>query len=660
MILAGCSGGNVFSTTYQNFLAYFNTYHNAKKSFDEGVEEIRKAQPKTLDTNPFDFPAIPQTARTKFEAVIEKCSRIIQFYPQSSLVDDALLLIGKSYLYMKEILPATKKFAELLDNYPASDLRFEAKLGLAKAYYAGGDQANALETLKGVSTEAAAAGEHDELTEALLFEGQIYFDRKDYNGAIPVYQQSMESPGDDAHRALAAYQVAQCFELKGNTTSAADSYMKVLDFDPEYILEFHSRLRAAIMYSLSGDHERAKSIIDALLESKPAPDLKPLAELEKANLLRRQSDLTAALRQYAYVDSLYGHTDVAAKSYFQSALIYETGFKDLPKAKTYYDKAKAEYAQSEVTGDATKKAEILDRYLSYTTEFHKYDSLLTLHLHPEELAVRDSARTLLDSMRLVQRGDTVHVDSTRMRMQKDSSAAAGVIIPIDTVQMRRASNEFALGVLFFVDLNQPDSSRYWLNALLREYPETEFAPHALYVLEESYRVQDLPAQADSVQAELRSRYPRSVFAAGSTGEGNVVATSDSLDSAYAHALKLLDQRLYAQSLATLASIADKHAKTPKGAKARYAMGWIYENILMKNDSAIVEYRKLIEQQPNSIYAERVRPKLAALDVKEQALPPPEIQSKPEEREAHKKPLPPGMEKTEASPDTSKGADKSPK
>jgi len=652
-ILAGCSGSNIFSTTYQNFLAYFNTFHNARKGFSEGEEEIRKAQPKILETNPFASTAIPQTARTKFESVIEKCSRIIQFHPQSTFVDDALLLIGKSYLYMKEILPATKKFTELLDNYPSSDLRFEARLGLARAHYAGGDVNDAFDTLKSTGSEATTAGENDVLTEVLLFEGQIAFDRKDYAGAIPPYQQSMETPGRDEQRALAAYQLGQCYELRENTLDAASAYTKVLDFDPTYVLEFHARLRAAIMYSKSEDHEHARVLIDQLLEDKPTPELRPLAEFEKANVLRRQSALEAALQQYALVDSLFPRTDVAARSYYEAALIYEKKFQDLPKAKTYYDKATSEFIQSEITADATRKAEILNRYLSYANEFRRYDSLLTRYLHPEHFTAPDSATTYTDSTQAGRERQNPPEDSLTVGVKKDSSHTAVAIIPIDTVHHKRAANEFALGVLFFIDLDRPDSARFWLDTLLHEYPETEFAPHALYVLEESYRTQDLQPQADSVKTELRTRYPKSVFATGSSKNSDASPHADSADSLYEQAMRLFDQRMYAQSLTVLRLIAKVIPKSVMGAKARYTMGWIYENILVKNDSAIAQYRKLVDEHPNSVYSERVRPKLATLDVKTGQVPShPALQSPQNQPEPQKKQLPPALEKSEENPDTS--------
>lgn len=602
-------------------LAYFNTYYNAKKTFDEAVEETQKTQSKISQTNLFTFPTVPQTARTKFLSVIEKCSKIIQFYPKSSKVDDALLLIGKSYYYLNELLPAQKKFTELLENFPTTDLRFEAKLGLAKAHHASQKVEEALTVLKSLVTESQEANEHDIAIEALLLEGQIYVDRQDYAHAITSYLQAVEIPGNDKLLAIAQYQLAYSYELKGDADSASRAYVKVLDFNPDFSLGYQVRLRSAVMYSAIGDFARAINLLGDLSGESLTAEDRSYVELEFGNVYQLAGDYDKALEHYNTVDSLYKRTDAAAKSYYQRGLMYEKRILNLQEAKLYYDKAKSEFPQSEVTAPAAKKSEVLSRYLIHRTELSKYDSLLQLALHPELLSIsadtlQHSADTGESHLPIEQmRSDSVR--SLKAIMVKDSIQTMPVgKIPIDTIHQRRATNQFALGVLFFVDLDRPDSAAHWLNAMLKEYPDSKLSPQALYALAEIYRSKQQASAADSIYNILLTKYPDSEYSRNTkklSGTTALPLIPDSAEMSYVAAEKLFEEGNLRTALQKFKQIAARYPSTSFGAKARYTVGWMYENIFMNTDSAAAHYRLLLQEQPVSVYADRVRPKLAMKD-----------------------------------------------
>ena len=73
--------------------------------------------------------------RTKFTTVIEKCSKLLQYHPESDLVDDALLMIGRSYYFQAEYQQAERKCRELIDGYPESALVPETQVLLSYALY---------------------------------------------------------------------------------------------------------------------------------------------------------------------------------------------------------------------------------------------------------------------------------------------------------------------------------------------------------------------------------------------------------------------------------------------------------------------------------------------------------------------------------------------
>lgn len=48
-VLAGCSSSSFLGRQFDNFRAYYNTFYNARKSFDEGVRGLRAQQEQPID-----------------------------------------------------------------------------------------------------------------------------------------------------------------------------------------------------------------------------------------------------------------------------------------------------------------------------------------------------------------------------------------------------------------------------------------------------------------------------------------------------------------------------------------------------------------------------------------------------------------------------------
>lgn len=102
------------------FRAYFNTYYNARRIF-------REAEARYLREG--FTPAL----RDEYNKVIEKSVVIIRYFPGTPYVDDALYMLGVSYLRLKDYDRARRRFRELLSVFPDSPLRSQTLMGLAEA-----------------------------------------------------------------------------------------------------------------------------------------------------------------------------------------------------------------------------------------------------------------------------------------------------------------------------------------------------------------------------------------------------------------------------------------------------------------------------------------------------------------------------------------------
>jgi tetratricopeptide (TPR) repeat protein len=445
-------------STYQNITGYFNTYYNAGKLFDEAVDEVDAAPQRDRDTNYFAPYTVPGGALIKFDRVIEKCSKLIQFHSQSSWVEGSILMIGKSYVYQNEPQSAIRKFKELLDNFPESDECLEAKLWYARAEYLQKNIDEALALVKQVFPEAREKGRDEIMLLSLMLEAQIYFERKEYAQAAATNALAVEISGDNTLRARAQYQCALSYERLGDKAKASEAYLRVRDFNPNFDLQFKSRLKHGVMLSEIGEHQKALLVLEEMIEEPLKPEEFALADLEIANTHWAMGDSAEAFHLYDFIDTTYRRTDGSAKSYYKRGLIHEYFYKDFKQAKEFYAKAKAEFQNSEVTIPAQRKTDNLTSYFTISAALTRYDSLLYRELHPDTLtkvSLKDSTKT--DSS--LAKGAEMHNDSLVVKtdsVQLSNRVAAADSIVQDVAVVSPDSGEPDVSVDVLPNKKPPD------------------------------------------------------------------------------------------------------------------------------------------------------------------------------------------------------------
>ncbi len=377
LILSGCS-------MYQNLTGYFNTYYNAKKIFSDAEDDINQKRFADRDTNYFvSYAPYAKTVNDKLDKVIEKCSKLLESYSQSSWVDDAVMMIGKSYVYKGESESALRKFQEMLDNFPSSDQRYDAKLWYAKADYFDHKDNDALKKIDELVPEAKSGGKDNIVLEAMMLQGQIFVDRIEYLQAAESFQHAADVPGDGEARAIAQFLSGQNYERTGDFSKASIAYNKVQDFKPSVDLDFRARLRYGVMLARSNQQSKALEVFSSLKDDQIKPENIALIQLETANTYNAMDDTVKAFGLYTLIDTTYRKTDASAKGNYQRGLTFEKKYLDFAQAKVYYDRARDEFFASEITPLAQKKSSVFAKYFGYYDTLRNYDSLLNVLLHPD-------------------------------------------------------------------------------------------------------------------------------------------------------------------------------------------------------------------------------------------------------------------------------------
>jgi tetratricopeptide (TPR) repeat protein len=607
-LFSGCSVGTFMS-------AYFNTYYNAQKLFDEAEEEVntqqRSAKPAVQPfLAPFD---ISSSTKTKFITVIEKCSKLLQYHPESSLVDDALLMIGKSYYYQDENQKAERKFNELLDGYPQSGLIFETKLLLAKVWYRMSEKQKAYSLARELSDAATKEGKDEIVAGSSLLLAQVELENKNFDLARTYYQIAAEK-GETAEQRWSAFmKVAEAYIQQEKYGEAADAFRNAEQASTTYTASYRSQLGRARMLSKMGNQEQALRLLENLRYNQNNKEFFGQIDLEIANTYRDMNNFPVAITQYSYVDTTYARTEQAANGYYQLGLLYEKQLMNYDSARVAYNKGKSEFPSAEVTPLLVRRAETMNRYFAIRKELTRYDSIRALLVAPDlpVPVVKDSMRS--DSAAAGKKPP----DSVKVSVPVRPS------ISLDSVDVIQGRNKVELAGLFYVSLGVPDSAEYWYKKVLADHPGSIHAPRALYMLAQLYGRDSSSSRgkADSLYREILARYPRSEF----TNEAEKVlglpltkGAADPATESYARAEQLLAGGQHDAALDTLREIVRAHAESPVAPKAQYAAGWIYEEVTLKPDSAIALYQRLVKLYPASQYAGLVRPKLAEVEFKQRA------------------------------------------
>jgi TolA-binding protein len=628
--LSGCFVFDFFSQRYENSVAYFNTYYNATRLFDDAVLEIQTTERSQRSKGLPPQKEISQTAKQKLTSVIEKCSKLLQYHPTSKWVDDALMLIGKSYYYMGEYMKADRKFAELIAQFPESERVLEARLWLGKSLRRSNELDPATRELSGVADAATAASEKSIAAQAYLELGEIYTEKEANSDAVKAYQDLINKSDYDELKAEAQFRLAQLNEKAGDYQKAADAFRKVADFNPDLYLRYQSSLRYAINMERLGNHDEALRVLYALLDDRSFADFFPQIKLQIADVLSKAGDTESAIEAYSVIDTTYRRTDVAAKAFYRLGLLYEKALHNYAAAETNYVRASLEYTTSDVAPLGRERGGNLKKYHLARRMITAFDSSIVTEMARLQKG-RDTVEVQQPDTLTVGQPDTKTAEETHSlgdslasklhppwQLHTELWDTTATSATIRALKLQLAKQTYDLAVLFFLDLDEPDSALYWCERTVNLSADSELSARALYTLAEIHRTINPSNQADvdSLYNRIISDYPTSSYgkeAQRILGVGIKKTDGDSAASAYRHAEVLLEDKRTDEAIGVLRTIVQQYPTSPYSPKSQYAIGWIYENVDDNPDSAARNYKTLANLYPTSTYANAVMPKLIARD-----------------------------------------------
>lgn len=322
--------------------AYFNTFYNAERYYRIAYRETRKNRTDK----------VTGAERSNYQKAVEKSQKLIEYYPDSKYVDDALLLMGKAYYHQHDYLKAERRLIELVENYPKSTLLPEAMLYLAKTHMALEQFEQAEDEFKKLSKTLLSK---ELKSETYFYLGKLYERRSFFQKSMEAYQEAVKSATEE-FKAEALFALGVCCDTLEIYDQASDAFQKVQDYNPTLELLFESQLRYAQSLKKSGKIDQAIRTLEDLLGTETDKSRLPIIRLEIADGLARKGDIDGAIIAYQDITKDFPKTVHSAKAYYALGKLFETKRQDYTRALEQFNQVKKEYARSEFADSSEIKA----------------------------------------------------------------------------------------------------------------------------------------------------------------------------------------------------------------------------------------------------------------------------------------------------------------
>ena len=516
---------------------YFNLFFNAKKSFNV-AEKARKESRRS------------RAGQREYTDAAAKALKVVENHPNSKYYDDAVYILGVSYYYTEQYSRAERRFRELLANYSESQFAKEATLYLAKTELQLGDIEDAMTLFTRIFETDY---EKDFKAEAAVALGMYHQEQKDLDQARRYFLAVRDSLGDDIAGREAQVYVADGYFEQFRFRDAQGAYLQVLGMDPDTKQKYHALYRSALCSFRLQRIDDGLGYLDELIEDELYYDSLGILKLTAAEGYEYDDDLTQAEAIYEDVASTSEQALWQSAAHYRLGLIYQIDYDNLNRAKQYYDDAAAADRRSPVSGDAIMRSSDIGKLATF-------------------------ARSPLDSA---------------------ASPAA-----IDEA----AYSQYLLAELYWFKLNKPDSARQEMRYLVDSFAVSYYAPKGLIALAQMTREHLEDDQtADSLLKHMLREYPDSDFAPQALEALGLLGTA--ADTGYAaiyinQAEDFLTEGAGSDSArAYYQYVVDNFPDSKYFVPAKFALIWLDETYDSPGDSTVIyAYQEFADSFPGNEYA----------------------------------------------------------
>ncbi len=392
LIASGCS-------VWDNFTTYFNLYFNTATLFEDAELEILSQKRDLFSNDPL---IIPGNAKASLVKVVEKSSKLLQFYSTSAYVDEALMMLGKSFYYQNNYQKSNRKFEELLaTNIDDDELITEANLWMAKNSFELREITKALELIEQVRAKGIEEGYNLIIKESYIHEIKYRLREKDYSKAISLATEFAEVYNDDLIRAQIYYELGNLYTLIGEKENAITAYEKVFDYSPDFDLEVSATIKYANALRNAGQTQKALEVFEDIRTEDKFSNSYNEIDFEIGKTLVELGEYNQALEQFRMVDTTYKNTPFSSASNFEMGELYRAKLLNYDSAGYYFSKSAVSNPPKEYVDKAKSNNLLFAKYSKLRNEINKFDKQL-YYSQNIDIFIKDSTEYLADSLRILE------------------------------------------------------------------------------------------------------------------------------------------------------------------------------------------------------------------------------------------------------------------
>ncbi|MFU8812128.1 MAG: tetratricopeptide repeat protein [Balneolaceae bacterium] len=381
LLVAGCSSG--VKQSWRDFNAYFNTFYNTKQFYETGLQQNQRQPAAVNPLVPIRVYGPPTRAGLQdFERAIDTGATILQNHPESSFVEPAVAIIGKSYFYRSEFFAALEKFQEL-QIIGDEDARQEAVFWQGRTFFELGNNAEGIRFLEneiGVIEE----WEPSYLAQTQVILAQLHASNESWPIVIDLLVQAIPNLSERQVQDRAYFLLGQAYEWNGEFEAARTAYSSVRSSNPSYDLVFHSLRKQAEVLRRMGEYDQAMTTYSRMERDDKNIDSRAELQYEMGRTAQLQGNHQQAMAQFNNLlrnPRLNPTPTTKALTYYSMAELQRFDLGNFEMAAAYYDSAASERADRNRLPSGFNAAELAASFGEYTTvrrEITEKDSLLYL------------------------------------------------------------------------------------------------------------------------------------------------------------------------------------------------------------------------------------------------------------------------------------------
>lgn len=291
-------GAALAALTLAPACAYLNTFYNAQQAYEEGVR-------LSIGSD-----SLPLDARDAFQLAAEKSAIVLERYPDSDYVDDALFLMAESLYRMEVWVDAATTYESYATRFPEGEHADEARLGWARAERRLGDYAAAEVALGPL----LASGSEGTSSDVIYEQAMILLGTGQRERATETYRRLLAENPEFARDHELTLEFADAELAAGEYESALAAYDVLAEAvtDAQERREIEIRTARALM--LEGREAQALALYDEILAGGVGDSLASEIEVDRGAILEGREEWEAAEQAYLHVAELAPGTPTASRA----------------------------------------------------------------------------------------------------------------------------------------------------------------------------------------------------------------------------------------------------------------------------------------------------------------------------------------------------------